>query len=52
MGVTLLAWVVYATYLVLRHEAGWFGRRAAYIALAGFVLVLVVRIGLAPVAHF
>ncbi len=50
--VTLLAWVVYATYLVMRHEAGWSGRRASRLALAGFVLVLVVRIGLVPVAHF
>jgi ABC-type uncharacterized transport system permease subunit len=52
MAVTLLAWIVYATYLVMRHEAGWSGRRASRLALAGFVLVLVVRIGLVPVAHF
>jgi ABC-type uncharacterized transport system permease subunit len=50
--VTLLAWVVYASFLVLRWEAGWHGRRAAYLALLGFVLVLVVRLGLTPVAHF
>lgn len=52
MAVTLLAWVVYAAFLALRYEAGWRGRRAAYLALAGFLLVLVVRIGLTPVAHF
>ena len=33
MGVTLLTWVVYAGFLVLRWEAGWRGRRAAYLAL-------------------
>ena len=52
MAVTLLAWVLYAAFLVLRYEAGWHGRRAAYLALAGFLVVLVVRVGLTPVAHF
>ena len=31
--------------------AGWAGRRAAYLALAGFALVIVVRLAL-PVTHF
>ena len=52
MVVTALAWAVYAAYLVLRHQAGWRGRRTAYVALIGFVVVLVVRVGLPPVAHF
>ena len=52
MAVTLLAWAVYAAFLVLRYGAGWHGRRSAYLALAGFALVLVVRLGLTPVAHF
>jgi ABC-type uncharacterized transport system permease subunit len=43
MGVTLLTWVIYASFLVLRHEAGWRGRRTAVIALAGFLLVVLVR---------
>jgi ABC-type uncharacterized transport system permease subunit len=43
---------VYAAFLVLRYESGWGGRRTAYLALAGFLLILVVRIGLTPVAHF
>ena len=51
MGVTLLTWVVYASYLGLRYEAGWRGRRAAYLALAGFALVVVVRLAL-PLTHF
>jgi ABC-type uncharacterized transport system permease subunit len=52
MGVTLLTWVVYAAFLVLRWEAGWRGRRAAWLALAGFVLVILVRLVLTPFAHF
>jgi ABC-type uncharacterized transport system permease subunit len=51
MIVTLLTWTVYAAYLALRRFAGWHGRRAAYLVLAGFVLVAVVRLGL-PVTHF
>ncbi len=51
MGVTVGAWVVYLTYVVLRYEAGWRGRRASYLALAGFALVIVARVGL-QVGHF
>ena len=36
-------------YLLLRYEAGWRGRRAAYLALAGFALVIVARAR--PPAH-
>jgi ABC-type uncharacterized transport system permease subunit len=52
MGVTLLTWVVYAAFLVLRFEAGWRGRRTAYLALAGFALVALVRLVLTPFFHF
>jgi ABC-type uncharacterized transport system permease subunit len=52
MAVTLLAWVVYALLVVLRYEIGWQGRRTAYLVLAGFLLVLVVRVGITPVGHF
>jgi cytochrome c-type biogenesis protein CcsB len=31
-----ITWVVYAAYLHARATAGWKGRKAAYIALAGF----------------
>ena len=51
MAVTLLTWGLYAGFLLLRYEAGWRGRRAAYLALAGFALVIVVRLGL-PLTHF
>jgi ABC-type uncharacterized transport system permease subunit len=51
MAVTLGTWLVYGAYLVLRYEAGWRGRRAAYVALAGFALVVVARLGL-QLSHF
>ena len=51
MAVTVLTWTVYTGYLALRQLAGWRGRRAAYLVLAGFVLVAVVRLAL-PVTHF
>ncbi len=51
MAASLLTIAVYAAYLVLRLEGGWRGRRAAYLALAGFALVIVVRLAL-PLAHF
>jgi ABC-type uncharacterized transport system permease subunit len=51
MAVTVVTWLVYGAFLVLRYGAGWRGRRAAYLALAGFALVLAVRLGL-PVTHF
>ena len=47
---TLVTWVVWTAYLGVR-AAGWSGRRAAYLALAGFVLVVVVRLAL-PATHF
>lgn len=51
MGASLATIGVYAAYVLLRLEAGWRGRRAAYVALAGFALVIVVRLAL-PLAHF
>jgi len=48
---TLAAWAVWAAYLVLRSAYGWAGRRAAYLALAGFALVVVIRLAL-PATHF
>ena len=51
MGATLATAGVYAAYLVLRVEAGWRGHRAAYLALAGFALVVVTRLALS-LTHF
>jgi hypothetical protein len=47
MAVAVLAWAVYGGFLGLRLH----GRRAAYVALLGFALVIVVRIALSG-AHF
>jgi ABC-type uncharacterized transport system permease subunit len=47
---TLVTWVVWAGYLVMR-ATGSTGRRSAYVALAGFALVVVVRLAL-PAVHF
>lgn len=51
VGAAIATWLVWAAYLALRLAAGWAGRRAAYLALAGFALVIVVRIAL-PATHF
>ena len=51
MVVTLATWFVYGTYAVLRLGTGLRGRRAAYLLLAGFLLVAVARLAL-PVTHF
>ncbi|MHB8470992.1 MAG: cytochrome c biogenesis protein CcsA, partial [Gaiellaceae bacterium] len=51
VAATLVTWVVWAAYLALRALRGWNGRRAAYLALAGFALVIVVRLAI-PVSHF
>jgi ABC-type uncharacterized transport system permease subunit len=48
---TIVTWLVYGAYVVLRRVAGWQGRRAAYVALAGFALVILVRLAL-PATHF
>ena len=48
VAATLATWTAYTGFLVLRHGFGWRGRRAAYLELAGFALVLVVL----PIGHF
>jgi ABC-type uncharacterized transport system permease subunit len=47
MAVAVLTWLVYGSFLALRPT----GRRAAYVALFGFALVIVVRLALAG-GHF
>jgi ABC-type uncharacterized transport system permease subunit len=51
MAVTLATWAIYGSYLALRVATGLRGRRAAYLLLAGFVLVAIARLAL-PVTHF
>jgi ABC-type uncharacterized transport system permease subunit len=47
MGVTIATWCLYAAFFFFRPH----GRRAAQVALLGFVLVIVMRLGL-PLTHF
>ena len=47
MAATILAWLVYSVFLVVRPS----GRSGAHLALAGFAVVIVVRIVLAG-SHF
>jgi cytochrome c-type biogenesis protein CcsB len=42
---SLVTWVVYAAYLHARATAGWRGRRAAWVAIAGWVVFLFNFIG-------
>ena len=51
MAVTLATWGAYGSYLALRYGYGWRGRRTAYLAVAAFALVVVVRLAL-PATHF
>jgi ABC-type uncharacterized transport system permease subunit len=51
VAVTVLTWLVWSAYLLLRATRSWTGRRAAYVALAGFALMIVVRLAL-PATHF
>ncbi|MHB8642571.1 MAG: cytochrome C assembly family protein [Gaiellaceae bacterium] len=51
MAVTVATWLAYGSYLTLRYGYGWRGRRTAYLALAAFALVIVVRLAL-PATHF
>jgi ABC-type uncharacterized transport system permease subunit len=51
MVFTGATWLAYGGYLALRLRAGWRGRRAAFLALAGLALVGVVRLALTG-THF
>ncbi|MBM3325358.1 MAG: hypothetical protein FJY65_00020 [Calditrichaeota bacterium] len=37
---SLITWLFYSGYLHARHQRGWSGRRAAVLAVAGFLVVL------------
>jgi ABC-type uncharacterized transport system permease subunit len=36
----LLSWLIYVALIVARYRAGWGGRRAAWLAIAGFAIVV------------
>jgi ABC-type uncharacterized transport system permease subunit len=44
-GFALLAWLVFATVLVLRVAVGWRGRRAAIGTIMGFFCAMAVLVG-------
>ena len=48
---TVLTWAVYGAFLALRFGAHWRGRRAAYMTLAGFALVVALQLSL-QMGHF
>jgi ABC-type uncharacterized transport system permease subunit len=52
VALALVAWIIYGVLLALRFELGWRGRRTAWLALAGFLVVIVLRVAVTPVAHF
>ena len=41
---TVLTWMVYGVFLLLRYGADWRGRKAAYATLAGFALVVAMQL--------
>ena len=47
--IAVLTWVVYAFAVLARPALGWTGRRAAWLAAAGFVIVL---LNFVPVSYF
>ncbi len=42
---SLVTWLIYTLYLHARITAGWSGRRAAYIAIIGFISVIFTFLG-------
>ena len=48
---TVLTWAVYGAFLVLRYGARWRGRRAAYLTLIGFALIVALQLSL-QLGHF
>ncbi|MBI5191764.1 MAG: c-type cytochrome biogenesis protein CcsB [Nitrospirae bacterium] len=42
---SLITWLVYAVYLHARLISGWRGRKAAYLAVAGFLIVIFTFLG-------
>ena len=42
---SLITWLIYVVYLHARFTAGWSGRKAAYVSIAGFLAVIFTFIG-------
>lgn len=41
---TTATWLLYSTYIALRYLWGWPSRKAAYLALVGFISIFLIRI--------
>lgn len=41
----LITWLIYAVYLHTRTQMGWQGRKSAYMAIIGFLAVIVTLVG-------
>jgi len=44
----IVAWVIYAAFVVARLTSGWGGRRTAWLAVAGLVCLLTIRLVAVP----
>jgi cytochrome c-type biogenesis protein CcsB len=42
---SLITWLIFAAYIHTRYHRGWRGRRAALLAVAGFLAVLITYLG-------
>lgn len=45
---SVIAWAIYALYLLSRVMAGWRGRRAAILAIVGFLFIMSIRFAIVP----
>jgi cytochrome c-type biogenesis protein CcsB len=43
---SLVTWLVYGVYLHVRHVKGWRGKRASWLAIAGFAVVMFTYLGM------
>jgi ABC-type transport system involved in cytochrome c biogenesis permease subunit len=41
----LITWIVYMIYLHMRLIVGWRGRKAAYLSIVGFLMVIFTYVG-------
>ncbi|MDI6689337.1 MAG: cytochrome c biogenesis protein CcsA [Actinomycetota bacterium] len=47
-----VSWSIYAFYLLLRAAAGWMGKRAAILAIIGFLCVMSIRFAIVPYVSY
>ncbi|MBI5207830.1 MAG: cytochrome c biogenesis protein CcsA [Candidatus Firestonebacteria bacterium] len=43
---SVILWLYYSTYLHARYTSGWQGRKTAYLAIGGFILVIFTYLGI------